>query len=162
MKTSMLYLAAFLLFAAAYFALLSTQPSPQSRILGDWKEVSWEYEKADNPDDGGFDFRITDHIKSQIAENLIIHQAEIWSFGADESLHMSGKNNSKSSRWKLKGRGNVLKISGAEDQTEHYKIQELTPSRMVLHFNSDMQVRGIVKMTFEKIRPPHHDQEIQR
>ena len=151
MKISMLYLAVSLSFAASYLVLFFQQPGPEKQILGEWKEVSWEYEKVDSLLDSELDFRIADHIKSQIAKDLIIHQAEVWRFAADESLEMRGSSSFKSTQWKLKGRGNILKIVGADNQTEHYKIQELSPSRMVLHFNSDMQVRGIVKMTFERI-----------
>lgn len=160
MKTNMLYGSVFLLGTLLYFVALSISPSPQSQILGEWREVSWEYEKVDSVGKNELDLDITDHIKSQIAESLIIHQAEIWNFGSDKSLKMTGNDQVKSTEWTLKGRGNILKITGNANQTEHYKIQELSPSRMVLHFNSDMQVRGIVKMTFEKTPTKTDDQTI--
>jgi len=134
-----------------YFTLLSLLPSPESNILGEWTEVSWEYEKVDSLPDTGFDYRLTDHIKSQLAESLIIHEAEVWRFVSDETLEMRGESPTKSLKWKLKGRGNILQIQGDGGVTEHYQIQELSEDRMVLHFNFDMQVRGIVKMTFERI-----------
>ncbi len=158
MKVRFLYPAVFLAVSSMYFLMLSLQEGPESRIVGEWKEVSWEYEKVDSLIHRGPDYlladhigRLTDLIKSQIAKSLIVHEAEVWRFGTDETLHMLGDSLTKETRWKLKGRGNILQISGADSQTEHYKIQELTPTRMVLHFNTDMQVRGIVKITFERI-----------
>ncbi|WP_425639894.1 hypothetical protein ACPUEN_09080 [Algoriphagus yeomjeoni] len=152
MKYTFIYLAIFTSTMVVYFALLSLQESPTSNILGEWKEISWEYEKLDSilRKDNSFDYMVTDHIKEQISENLIIHKAETWKFTDDETLEMQGSETQKSLHWTLKGRGNILQIDGA-NLMEHYEIQELSSDRMVLHFNFDMQVRGIVKMTFEKI-----------
>jgi len=151
MRVRFVYPTVFAAVLSLYFTLLSLQPSPESNILGEWKEVSWEYEKVDSIPDSGFDYHLTDHIKSQLAESLIIHEAEVWKFVSDERLEMRGKSPAKSLQWKLKGRGNILQIQGANSATEHYQIQELSSDRMVLHFNFDMQVRGIVKMTFARI-----------
>ncbi|RAI89312.1 hypothetical protein [Algoriphagus yeomjeoni] len=152
MKYTFIYLAIFTSTMVVYFTLLSLQESPTSNILGEWKEISWEYEKLDSilQKDNSFDYMVTDHIKEQISENLIIHKAETWKFTDNETLEMQGSETQKSLHWTLKGRGNILQIDGA-DLMEHYEIQELSSDRMVLHFNFDMQVRGIVKMTFEKI-----------
>jgi hypothetical protein len=151
MKTNVLYPAVFVGVAALYFTLLSMQQVPESDILGEWKEVSWEYEKVDSLIDSDFDIRLTDHIKSQIAKELIIHEAEIWKFASDKTLEMQGDMLSQSLNWKLKGRGNILQIQREDSLQEHYQIQRLDENRMVLHFNFDMQVRGIVKITFERI-----------
>lgn len=151
MRARIVYPTVFAVVLGLYFTLLSFQPSPASNILGEWKEVSWEYEKVDSLPDTDFDYHVTDHIKSQLAERLIIHEAEVWKFVSDETLEMRGKSPAKSLQWKLKGRGNILQIQGDGSATEHYQIQELSSDRMVLHFNFDMQVRGIVKMTFERI-----------
>ncbi len=150
MKINLRYPTIFAVVAGVYLTLLAFQRSPEFHILGDWKEVSWEYEKVDSLPDSDFDYNLTDHIKSQVAETLIIHEAEVWRFLDGDTLEMTGKSPTKSLQWKLKGRGNILQIQGAS-VSEHYQIQELTADRMVLHFNFDMQVRGIVKMTFERI-----------
>lgn len=152
MKSTLLYLAIFTTTILVYFKLLSLQESPTTYILGEWKEVSWEYEKLDSiiENDNTFDYKLTDHIKNQISENLIIHKAETWKFTEDKTLEMQGSDIQKSLQWTLKGRGNILQIDGS-DLVEHYAIQELSANRMVLYFNFEMQVRGIVKMTFEKI-----------
>ncbi|GAA0879469.1 hypothetical protein GCM10009119_24370 [Algoriphagus jejuensis] len=151
MKTNLTYPTVFAVVAGLYLTLLSLQPSPEFSILGEWREVSWEYEKGDSLLDGSFDYRVTDHIKAQLLSNLIIHEAEIWNFANTETLEMSGRSATQSLVWKLKGRGNILQIQRGDHATEYYQIQELSEDRMVLHFNFDMQVRGIVKMTFERI-----------
>lgn len=153
MKSTLIYLLIFGFTISLYLTLLSMQSTPETNIIGEWKEVSWEYEKLDSirKYDQGFDYLVTDHIKDQISENLIIHKAESWKFTEDETLEMQGNNVHKSLHWTLKGRGNILQIDGLDNLTEHYEIQELSADRLVLHFNFDMQVRGIVKMTFERI-----------
>jgi hypothetical protein len=151
MKTGFIYTSVFAMVLSLYFTLISFQSSPESSILGEWREVSWEYEKVESLPDTGFDYHLTDHIKSQLAESLIVHEGEVWRFASDERLEMTGESPTKSLQWKLKGRGNILQIQGDGSATEYYHIQELSSDRMVLHFNFDMQIRGIVKMTFERI-----------
>ncbi|MDR7132128.1 hypothetical protein J2X69_004495 [Algoriphagus sp. 4150] len=153
MKPQVVYPVTFTLLIGVYFTLLSFLESPQTNIIGEWKEVSWEYEKMDtlSSKKDSFDYTLTDHIKEQISKNLIIHEAEIWKFATDDTLEMKGNDSFKSLHWTLKGRGNILQLHGEENTIEHYQIQELSSDRMVLYFNFDMQVRGIVKMTFEKI-----------
>jgi hypothetical protein len=152
MKAKWIFPTIFLCITAIYFILLSRQQSSETGIVGKWKEVSWEYEKVDTVMDSNFDFNLTDHIKSQVAENLIIHEAEVWQFDPDRTLEMQGEQLSKSVNWKLKGRGNILQIQGEDDaQREFYNIQKLDSKHLVLHFNLDLQVRGIVKITFERI-----------
>ncbi|WP_439488256.1 hypothetical protein [Algoriphagus sp.] len=152
MKFNLLYPTSFSLVLGVYFTLLSFQKSPETQLLGEWKEVSWEYEKLDSLiTDESFDYMLTDHIKSQISKNLIIHEAEIWNFVDEHTLEMKSNKSQNSLNWTLKGRGNILQINGSGGVVEYYIIQEISPNRMVLHFNSDMQVRGIVKMTFERL-----------
>ena len=153
MKSTVVYLLGFGFTISLYLTLLSLQSTPETNIIGEWKEVSWEYEKLDSirKNQEGFDYLVTDHIKDQISENLIIHKAETWKFTEDETLEMQGDHIQRSLHWTLKGRGNILQIDGLDHLTEHYEIQELSTNRLVLHFNFDMQVRGIVKMTFERI-----------
>lgn len=152
MKFNLLYFASFTLVLGLYFTLLSFQESPETQLLGEWKEVSWEYEKLDSvTSDENFDLMLTDHIKSEISKNLVIHESEIWDFSDKETLKMKTNDSLNSLNWTLKGRGHILQINGAEGAIEYYVIQELSSDRMVLYFNVDMQVRGIVKMTFERI-----------
>ncbi len=151
MKVKILYPSVIALVITFYFTLFSFQESPESEIIGDWKEVSWEYEKVDSLVNDDFDYRITEHIKEQLRESIIFHNAEIWEFEDKEILKMHAADQSTTLNWKLKGRGNILQLKNADNRMEFYEIRELTSDRMVLHFSFDMQIRGIVKMTFEKI-----------
>ncbi|UZD22627.1 hypothetical protein PBT90_04240 [Algoriphagus halophytocola] len=154
MLTKILYPSTFTLIAGLYFTFLSLQESPVDLMLGEWQEVSWEYEKLDSLHNKGegFDIMVTDHIKEEISKNLVIHKAETWKFYDSETLEMEGQNTHKELHWTLKGRGNILQIGGSGEALEYYEIQELSADHMVLHFSFDMQVRGIMKMTFKRIQ----------
>ncbi len=155
LKVTIIYLAFFGLLIGTFMTLLANDISPDRKILGKWKEVSWEYEKIDTEDStqSSFPFNITERMKQEIGKDLIIHQAEIWDFSREQGLLLAGKEKEKLTLdWKLKGRGHVLQLKSKDKEPEFYQVQDLADDRMVLHFNFDLQVRGIVKMTFEKIR----------
>lgn len=127
---------------------------PEKAILGTWKEVSWTYERRDNhmnrklTEDEKF---IEEQVKNEISKNLIIHQSEKWQFAPSSELTLYRENKTPVHlHWRLKGRGHVLKLSYDQNITEYYHIQELTPRRMVLQFENDMHVRGIIKIIFKK------------
>lgn len=134
------------------FYSLSIVVHPEARLAGDWQEMAWSYEKADTlPADGGtslFDGQLRD----EIAKDLVIHRSESWSFRDDRSLVLR-KDGLPPARaqWNLKGRGHVLEILYGKGGQEHYRIHELTNDRLVLHFNNDLIVRGIVRIEFRRI-----------
>lgn len=134
-----------------------TLKSPSNVIEGTWKEVSWEYEK---PRDSSIGKKIDDAIKKEISKELIIHQAEVWQFVNDGRLTLNSKNNNETLFWTMKGRGNILKLSHHSSKTEHYNIQLLNKNKMILYFNTDIQAKGIVKMTFERINENEYAQKI--
>ncbi|MEA1785684.1 hypothetical protein U1E44_06255 [Arenibacter sp. GZD96] len=148
-----LFISAMLVLAVSFLALKSI--SPDERILGLWEEVAWEYEKVDKieSENKPFTKQISEGIKQEIIESLIIHQAETWNFLPDGTLNLSGKDNNEAVplEWNLKGRGHVLKLKHADKKTEHYTLQRINNDEMVLYFNSDINAKGIVKMTFRKI-----------
>src|SRR5690606_24256155 len=121
--------------------------SPAEHIEGSWKEVSWEYEKSENASK-----KISAAIKTEICKELIIHEAEVWSFLSDGSLKLASDKNNETLSWTMKGRGNILELSHKTNKMEHYNIQVLNDDKMVLYFSTDIQAKGIVKMTFEKIK----------
>lgn len=133
--------------------LLHGEKSPDKRIVGKWKEVSWVYDKV-NPTGNG-DVRpqqeIAEDHRRQIARDLVIHEAETWEFRPDGTLilHKRGGKPVKLD-WKLKGRGHVLKLHYNNEQTEVYDLSELTGDKMTLYIDV-IQAKGIVRMTFEKI-----------
>lgn len=131
--------------------------SPIEHIEGSWKEISWEYEKSDNLN---VDRKISDAIKTEICKELIIHEAEVWNFLPNGSLELISDKNNEILSWTMKGRGNILKLSHDSNKIEHYNIQVLNNDKLVLYFSTDIQAKGIVKMTFEKIKEDNYAQKI--
>lgn len=136
-----------------------TMEHPENKLIGTWKEVSWTYEKADGAVDMDTSIvkqDLDDEIKNNIAQNLVIHQSETWTFKSNSELVLIKKSEKPQNlRWRLKGRGHVLKLAYNEELKEYYQLKELTDDRMVLHFENDMHTRGIVKIVFEKIKESH-------
>lgn len=153
MKIRALYTIIFAAIIGFFTLLVTGGKSPEEAIVGSWKEVSWEYEKVNNTGgDESFTKQIDDNVKIEIMENLIIHKAEVWKFTSDGKLYLHNSDKpSTEIDWKLKGRGHILKLNYKDNKTEYYDLSELDNNRLVLYFDIDLQVKGIVKMTFEKI-----------
>ncbi|UCS95807.1 hypothetical protein KZP23_13395 [Echinicola marina] len=156
MRVGLLYLGITVLLLTGVVSLMAYDISPDNKLLGEWKEVSWEFEKLDEAVDHefwGISKSITDQLKKEISRELAFHEAEVWKFYPDGKISLEGSNGKRASLfWRLKGRGHVLKLFGHADSIEHYQIQKLTDDTMEIHFNTDLQARGIIKMTFKKIR----------
>lgn len=134
------------------FYSLSVVVHPEARLAGRWAEVAWSYEKADpltaEQGAGGF---FDEQLRSEISKDLIIHDSETWAFFSDRSLYLRKDGEAITKlKWNLKGRGHILELIHADGRQEHYQIRELTDERLVLHFNNDMLVRGIVKIEFQR------------
>ncbi len=148
---------AYLLFLAAAAGLIvlltSGTPSPDNLLRGTWQEESWEYEKVNQSEkmDSVSGREIAEHVKQLIAQNLVVHRAEQWRFRPDGTLHLlSDQNTTRQLSWKMKGRGHILVLRYDDRMEESYTIAELTDDRMVLHFYTEMQARGIAKITFTR------------
>jgi hypothetical protein len=137
--------------ALSSFIVLSKVDSPETLINGTWQEVEWEYEKV-NYVDGKKELTITGEQKKEICSKLVIHHDPVWHFTGQNRLLKIGETgkNTEELNWNVKGRGHILELKGTEG-VEDYQIVELTRDRMVLYFNFDLQIRGIIKMTFKRI-----------
>jgi len=146
---------AFFIIGALVFSLLIVQDkSPDQKIIGKWREVSWEYEKVNRKKAGSNmpKKQITDDVKHELAKNLIIHRAETWEFLPDGKLLLYQADGTKTQlKWNLKGRGHILKLRMQDDVTEYYDLSDLNREKMVLYFDVEIQAKGIVRMKFEKI-----------
>lgn len=137
----------FFLFAT----LISMSQSPEMQIEGEWKELTWEYEKVNKNDTVNSDFRnVSSYVKDVAGLDLIIHKAEKWKFCADGKLILEGKNYTKEIDWVIKGRGNILELK-YNDNIEHYSLTELSENKLILNFDTNTSTRGIARLTFEKI-----------
>ncbi|GHB70776.1 hypothetical protein [Persicitalea jodogahamensis] len=142
-------------FLCLFLVLMTNASSPDRLILGRWEEVDWQYEKVNAHSNGQTlpGQVIEDDARQRIASGLIIHKAEKWQFLPDGTLRLSDGSAIKNAvRWSLKGRGHVLMMQYDQALEESYTIAKLTESEMVLHFHTDIEVRGIAKITFKKIR----------
>jgi hypothetical protein len=148
MKITLFYLTVFLTGILVFVSLISSAPSPETVILGEWKEMKWEYEKVNKSENKDYSSLET---QEQAGQHLIIHQAENWTFLPGGKLKLSGKKNDKIVSWRIKGRGHILELKYDNNTKEHYNLTRLDGDKMVLNFESDMQVRGIAKLTFEKL-----------
>jgi hypothetical protein len=137
------------------FVLMSYLNHPEKSIVGTWKEVSWMYEKVDLPKDKDsvMNVFLEDQLKNEITKDLVIHKSETWRFDKNSRLTLLKEGNVKEIlKWRLKGRGHILKLKHEGNTLEFYQIKELTNDKLVLHFENDMHARGIVRIEFQKIK----------
>lgn len=133
--------------------------SPELLILGDWREVSWQFEKVDRKD--SMDFTISELHKKEILRNVIIHEADTWRFNADRTLSFLVDGKVKENlNWNIKGRGHILELLHKEAIVEGYQVVWLSHDELIVQFNFDLQLRGIVRMTFKKMTKQEHAQKI--
>lgn len=132
------------------FAVLAASPNPEDKILGEWTEVKWEYEKMNNKD-------FLDYDISQVKR----HESEHWIFLPDKTLLMK-KGNQVVSRaeWKIKGRGHILKIVHEDGFQELYDIKELDSGELIVNFDIGMETKGIARLHFEKTKEELTDSSI--
>lgn len=127
--------------------------SPEMIIEGEWKELAWEYEKADDVaiSSKENDNNDSSYIKDIAGQNLVIHKAEKWIFCPDGKLILKGDNYTKEITWNIKGRGNILELKYDDNNIEHYSLTELQNDKLILNFDTSAHTRGIARLTFEKL-----------
>lgn len=134
-----------------FTALLKTAVNPEKTIVGQWKEMDWEYEKTDkflgNSEIGK---TISEIEKMEIAKDLVIHQAETWTFLPNGNLKLTNNRRTRGVKWVLKGRGHILQLKYDKGTTENYLLTYLDEHKMVLNLELDNQARGIAKLVFSK------------
>jgi hypothetical protein len=127
------YIISFLLVGGLIITSLSLSQNPEKLLIGKWREVSWDYERKDD-------------------KTLLIHNAERWEFLPDGTLFLWGKNGKLEARWRLGGRGNVLRLEHARNIVEHYNVTHLSADILILNFETNIQAKGVAKLTFGKAR----------
>ena len=135
-----------LIFIVAILFIANAESS-EKLVLGDWKEISWHYEKLNSNELSKH--QSGDGLKDEIYNSLIIHKAEKWQFNPDGTLQLHG-NKDEVLNWTIKGRGHILELTHVDGRVEDYQIEMLDDRLMVVYFSFDLQIRGIVKMTFLK------------
>lgn len=126
---------------------------PERRLLGEWKEVSWSYEKIDpTHHDIAKGASLSEELRKEITKGLVIHESETWRFAPASELVLR-KNGSRNDtlQWKLKGHGHMLQLVFGDAHEEVYQLRELKEDEMVLQFNNDMIARGVVRIVFKRV-----------
>lgn len=126
---------------------------PDSLIVGTWKEKYWQYVKANgsNKKDSLNSVSIDEVIKEKISKHLVIHKSEEWIFKKNSTLIIRKKGSKNVvAKWVLKGRGHVLKITYKDNLTELYRLKEINKNKLILHFENNMHVRGIVEIHLQR------------
>jgi hypothetical protein len=124
---------------------------PEQAIIGEWKEVSWVYDRHSDDSKVKQELGVTE--RSDIANHLVIHEFENWTFKLNYKLKLherSGKEHSI--KWRLKDRGRVLTLLNEDGTHEVYSVESLKENILVLHFDTDVHARGIVKITLKKTK----------
>ena len=124
---------------------------PEIAILGEWKEVSWVYDR--NNVDEKVKQEIGEDEREDIANHLVIHEFENWTFRKNYSIKLHERSgNEHLAKWRLKDRGRILTILNEDGTTEVYSVESLKKNELVLHFDTEVHARGIVKITLKKIK----------
>lgn len=134
------------IFVLAILFIINSESS-EKLVLGEWKEISWHYEKLNSLDTTGY--HSGNGLKDEIYNSLVIHKAEKWQFSPNGKLQLNGEQDEKLD-WTIKGRGHILELKHHDGRVEDYQIEMLNERLMVVYFTFDLQIRGIVKMTFLK------------
>lgn len=153
MRPNLLLLAVILMVVGSAYYLIQSSTNPEELIVGHWEEVKWEYEKPIIGDSGySEDKAITESIRRELAQDMVIHKAETWHFYPNGLLVLDGDDKFPTILdWKLKGRGHILKLHYENEVEEFYNIIELDREELILNFYVEMQAKGIAKITFKRI-----------
>jgi aldehyde:ferredoxin oxidoreductase len=123
---------------------------PEKAIVGEWKEVSWVYDRNNVGE------KVKQVIETEeridIANHLVIHEFENWTFRKDYSIKLHERTGKEhQAKWRLKDRGRILTLLNDNGTSEVYSVESLKDNELILHFDTDVHARGIVKITLKKI-----------
>ncbi len=145
MKLWFTYSLAFISGLIVIIMLLSFSTNPEEIIVGKWDEVTWQYEQQEISLE-------EKELIGKLSQNFLIHEAEKWNFEPDGTLLLTtDKGEVKKAWWRIKGRGHILQIRYSEDYTENYNIDVLTNDSLVINFEDSIEIRGISKLTFNRL-----------
>ena len=132
------------------YYVFSHSSYPEAAIVGNWKEVSWVYDR--NNVRGKVKQVIEADERIDIANHLVIHEFENWTFRKNYSIKLHERTGKEhQAKWCLKDRGRILTLLNDDGTTEVYSVESLKKNELVLHFDTDIHARGIVKITLKKL-----------
>ncbi|SUJ01519.1 Uncharacterised protein [Sphingobacterium spiritivorum] len=123
--------------------------SPEKLIQGEWEEVGWYFEKSDyNNKTSSQSGYINEQMKLEIFDQVVPYHMNVWHFAENGSI--LSEQDTDSLQWYIKGRGHILELRKDGRKIESFQIQNLTRDKMELHFNLDLQVKGVVKIVLKR------------
>ncbi len=158
MKLWFIYIAVFALGLTGFTVMMQSSSSPEKLILGPWDEKTWKYEKGSAI---GADIAAASKTQTKPLQGFSLHEAENWEFLPGGKLRVTVNDEVQQLKWNIKGRGHVLQIKYAPGHVENYQLTQLSKDKMVLDAESDVQARGIARLTFERNKTNTYAQEIQ-
>lgn len=151
-KLLYIYGIAFSFVLMSFTWMISAASNPEVIIAGKWQEREWEYERGYKKTMEHYNSGDSVEMRRMMGMFPMLHEVEKWAFMPDGELILIGEDKKhKTARWSIKGRGNVLEIKYDDGLMERYNITQLMDDRMVLNFELSTQIRGIAKLTFDKI-----------
>lgn len=147
-KLLAIYSCVFALVLMGFGGLIRSAPNPEQAILGEWKESGWYYERVSSVKD-----KRSQQAAGNLGQEVISHKAEIWSFKPNGQLLLSKANKLgyEVVSWSIKGRGNILELKYNDGRREHYDLTALAADSMTLNFELDTQIKGLAKLTFDRL-----------
>ncbi|WP_341904353.1 hypothetical protein [Fluviicola taffensis] len=132
------------------YYVFSHSSYPEAAIVGEWKEVSWVYDRNNV---GEKVKQVIDaEERMDIANHLVIHEFENWTFRKNYSIKLHERTGKEhQAKWRLKDRGRILTLLNDDGTTEVYSVESLKKNELILHFDTDVHARGIVKITLKKM-----------
>jgi hypothetical protein len=132
------------------YLVFSHSNYPEKAIIGEWKEISWVYDR--NNEHSKVKQEIGVEERKTIANHLVVHEFENWTFRKNYSIKLHEKTGKEhQAKWRLKDRGRILIVMNKDSTSEVYSVESLKKDELVLHFDTDVHARGIVKITLKKI-----------
>lgn len=122
--------------------------NPERLIQGEWIEKEWRLEK-DNATVVE-ESQMQSELKKEILRNVEELQLGIWKFEEDGSLKSASSTQNGAIEWFIKGRGHVLELRREGKTIESFQIQQISKTKLVLHLNFDLQVKGIIAIVLER------------
>lgn len=149
-KVAAIFIILFLLVTTATVVVVRGK-GLERNLLGSWQKESLDFERV-NVEGHEIRSMILQAQDSEVSHKLIVDKIDMWKFSSDNlKIINNTKEENNHLTWKLKGRGHILEITDTRTKSvESYQIQELSNDKLVVFANIDLQVRGIVKITFKK------------
>lgn len=149
-KVAAIFFLLFLLVTTAAVVVVKGKGAERN-LIGAWQKESLDFERV-NFEGHEIKSLILQAQEKEISHDLIVDRIKTWEFTSNNLKIINNiKKENNHLTWKLKGRGHILEITDTKtNHVESYQIQELSDDKLVVFANIDLQVRGIVKITFRK------------